>query len=213
MPPKKKVKKRKIKQKPTNTNINKQTVIVQQQAPVKRKYTRRKKTTEQPKSQFTTPESSFGQVFNLLRFIPQYQPPNYQSIQNMPKPLPDMLENRNYTYPKIDYDDDDAFSSVSGSTRDFNDDFKDDNIKSHKPEILSPVDEEDVFQAEEEERPKKINIVNKILKTGPERWARFDDQQLLHEEQKYLRSNPTNEAIKRSNLKKVREEITRRGLR
>ena len=93
MPPKKKrVKKSKRTTTNKNVNVNKQTVIVQQQAP-KRKYTRRKKTTEQPKSMFSTPETATSQIFNLLRFIPQHQPPNYQSIQNMPKPIP-MLENK-----------------------------------------------------------------------------------------------------------------------
>lgn len=218
MPPKKKVKKSKRKTTNKNVNVNKQTVIINQ--PAKRKYTtRRKKTTEQPKSQFTTPESSFGQVFNLLRFIPQHQQPNYESIQNMPKPLPDMLENRNYTYPKIDYDDD-AFSSVSGSTRDFDDSstiFRPDNKSSHKPDVLSSVDEDDVFQDEKTESPAEEGGgrigVKRVLKKGSDRWTRFNDQQLLHEEQKYLRGNPANSKVKESNLKQIGIEIKRRGLR
>ena len=142
MPPKK-MKKPKKKVKPTNTNINKQTVIINQ--PVKRKYTRRKKTQRQPISQFSTPESTIGQVFNLLRFIPQQQSPNYKSIQDTPKsPYIPMLDNRQHNYEE----DDDKMSSVSGSTRDFSDftsvsRFKPDKITSHKPDILTPVQEKD----------------------------------------------------------------------
>ena len=147
MPPKK-MKKPKKKVKPTNTNINKQTVIINQ--PVKRKYTRRKKTQRQPISQFSTPESTIGQVFNLLRFIPQQQSPNYKSIQDTPKsPYIPMLDNRQHNYEE----DDDKMSSVSGSTRDFSDftsvsRFKPDKITSHKPDILTPVQE----KAEKAER-------------------------------------------------------------
>ena len=222
MPPKKKVK-RKPRTTNKNTNVNTQTVIVNQ-APTKRKYTRRKSTTPvQPKSQFSTPESTIGSVFNLLRFIPTQQPPNYQSIQNPPQPIP-MLRDR----AEHIYDDDDAFSSVSGSARDFDDAstvFKPDNKPSHKPAVLSSVDEDgDVFQdargAEEGGGggggggegggggPKK-----RIIKRGADRWTKFSDSELLSMEQRFLRQNPTNVKIKESNLKKIGEEIERRGLR
>lgn len=92
MPPKKKVKAKKRKVTNKNTNVNTQTVIVHQ-APAKRKYNRRKTAPVQPKSQFSTPETATSQIFNLLRFIPTHQPPNYQSIQNTPQPIP-MLENK-----------------------------------------------------------------------------------------------------------------------
>ena len=141
MPPKKmKVKKRKTKQKPTTSNINKQVVIVNQPAPVKRKYTRRKKTTQQP-TRFSTPESAIGQVINLLRFIPQQQQPNYDSLQNQPNPpyIP-MLDNRQHNY------DDDKMSSVSGSSRDLSDvssidRFEQDKRTGHKPALLAPINE------------------------------------------------------------------------
>lgn len=141
MPPKKmKVKKRKTKQKPTTSNINKQVVIVNQPAPVKRKYTRRKKTTQQP-TRFSTPESAIGQVINLLRFIPQQQQPNYQSIQNLPQsPYIPMLDDRQHNY------DDDKMSSVSGSSRDLSDvssidRFEQDKRTGHKPALLAPINE------------------------------------------------------------------------
>jgi len=147
MPPKKmKKSKRKTKTKPTTSNINKQVVIINQPVKTKRKYTRRKSTPQQP---FSTPESSIGQVFNLLRFIPQQPPRNYE---NQPKPPPILLgnqpynqDNRQHNYD--DYEDIDKMSSVSGSTRDFSDitsvsRFKDDKRPSHKPDILTPVSEE-----------------------------------------------------------------------
>lgn len=147
MPPKK-MKKRKTKQKSTTSNINKQTVIINQ--PAKRKYTTRRKSTTQQPTRFSTPESTIGQVFNLLRFIPQQQSPNYKSIQDTPKsPYIPMLDNRQHNYEE----DDDKMSSISGSTRDFSDftsvsRFKPDKITSHKPDILTPVQE----KAEKAER-------------------------------------------------------------
>ena len=211
MPPKKKVKAKKRRVTNKNTNVNTQTVIVQQ-APTKRKYTRRKSTAPvQPKSQFSTPENTIGQVFNLLRFIPTHQPPNYQSIQNPPQPIPMLRDREEHIY-----DDDDAFSSVSGSARDFDDAstvFKPDNKPSHKPAVLSSVDED--AQAEEGGGgggggggAKRVDY-----KRGADRWANLSDSELLSTEQRFKRQNPTNTKIKESNLKKIGEEIERRGLR
>ena len=141
MPPKKvKKTKRKTKQKPTNSIINKQVVIVNQSAPVKRKYTRKSTPQQQPINQFSTPENTIGQVFNLLRFIPQ-QSPNYDSLQNQPKPPPISLSNQPFNQ-------DDRMSSITGSSRDLSDTsssvsrFKDDKRTSHKPALLSPIVEE-----------------------------------------------------------------------
>ena len=206
MPPKKKMKKRKTKPKTTNTNINKQVVIVNQ--PVKRKYTRRKSTTQQPKSQFTTPESSFGQVFNLLRFIPQYQQPNYQSIQNAPQPIP-MLKNQTEHI----YDDDDTFSSVSGSARDFDDSstiFKDDYKPTHKPDLLTSV-EEDVGGGGGGGR-ETIKIPKRKVKTGSQRWENFDDVMLMEEKEKWLKSKAKNRKQVESNIRSIEAELKRRGI-
>ena len=215
MPPKKKMKKRKTKPKPTNTNINKQVVIVNQ--PVKRKYTRRKSTTHQPKSQFTTPESSFGQVFNLLRFIPQYQQPNYQSIQNAPQPIQMIKNQTEHIYD----DDDDTFSSVSGSARDFDDSstiFKDDYKPSHKPDLLTSVEEvgggaEEVVGGGGGGERERIKIKPKRqVKRGSQRWENFDDVMLMEEQEKWLKSKAKNRKQVESNIRSIEAELKRRGI-
>lgn len=243
MPPikdlkKKKRKPRKKKTKVTNQNINKQTVIIHNATPqpAKRKYTRRK-----PKDKFSVPTSSESFVLNLLsRFQNQQQPQNLPQLKNIPEPSPKM------PHEQLEYDFRDDVSDISegdGRTYDF------DNIsrftgddKSQVPKygnLQAPIkEEEDVFQdatAEEEGsgggaeqpvtpvQPKKKNEPSSAspakTRNSSKRWEKFNDDLLLNEEQKYLKSlnNPkiseNTKKTQKSNLINIRKEITRRNIR
>ena len=249
MPPKKKdlkIKKRKPRKKTkvTNQNVNKQTVIIHNNAtpqPAKRKYTRRTKPKE--KDKFSVPTSSESFVLNLLsRFQNLQQPQNLPQLKNIPEPSPKM------PHEKLEYDFRDDVSDISegdGRTYDL------DNIsrftgddKSQVPKygnLQAPIkEEEDVFQdataeeegsgggAEEKQpvtpvQPKKKNEPSSAspakTRNSSKRWEKYNDDLLLNEEQKYLRSldNPkiseNTKKTQKSNLINIRKEITRRNIR
>ena len=243
MPPKKKdlkIKKRKPRKKTkvTNQNVNKQTVNIHNNAtPAKRKYTRRTKPKE--KDKFSVPTSSESFVLNLLsRFQNLQQPQNLPQLKNTPEPPPKM------SHEKLEYVDfDDNFSDISGDEKSYDMDnisrFTGDD-KSQVPkygnlQVEAPI-KEDVFEdataeegGAEEKQPvtpvqsKKKNTPSSAspaeTRSKAKRWEKFNDDSLLNEEQKYLKSlnNPKiSESTKRtqkSNLINIRKEITRRNMR
>ena len=241
MPPIKDLKKKKRKprkKKVTNQNINKQTVIIHNNTqPAKRKYTRRAKPKE--KDKFSVPTSSESFVLNLLsRFQNLQQPQNLPQLKNIPEPSPKM------PHEKLEYDYNDNFSDISeddGRTFDmdnisrFTGDDKSQVPKYGNLQVEAPI-KEDVFEdataeegGAEEKQPvtpvqsKKKNTPSSAspaeTRSKAKRWEKFNDDSLLNEEQKYLKSlnNPKiSESTKRtqkSNLINIRKEITRRNMR
>ena len=241
MPPIKDLKKKKRKprkKKVTNQNINKQTVIIHNNTqPAKRKYTRRTKPKE--KDKFSVPTSSESFVLNLLsRFQNLQQPQNLPQLKNIPEPSPKM------PHEKLEYDYNDNFSDISeddGRTFDmdnisrFTGDDKSQVPKYGNLQVEAPI-KEDVFEdataeegGAEEKQPvtpvqsKKKNTPSSAspaeTRSKAKRWEKFNDDSLLNEEQKYLKSlnNPKiSESTKRtqkSNLINIRKEITRRNMR
>ena len=247
MPPikdlKKKKRKPRKKTKVTNQNVNKQTVIIHNNntQPAKRKYTRRTKPKE--KDKFSVPTSSESFVLNLLsRFQNLQQPQNLPQLKNIPEPSPKM------PHEKLEYDYNDNFSDISeddGRTFDMDNisRFTGDD-KSQVPKygtLQAPIkEEEDVFQdatAEEEgsgggaeEKPVTTPVQSKKknepssaspakTRNASKRWEKFNDDSLLNEEQKYLKSlnNPkiseNTKKTQKRNLINIRKEITRRNMR
>jgi len=235
MPPKKELKKkrkpRKKKTKVTNQNINKQTVIIHNNTqPAKRKYTRRTKPKE--KDKFSVPTTGESFVLNLLsRFQNQQQPQNLPQLKNIPEPSPPMPH-------QLEYDYNDNFSDLSeedGTTYDLDNmsRFTGDD-KSQLPKYgnlqVESIKEEGIGGGAEEKpvttpvQPKKQR--NEPSSASPaetrsksKRWEKFNDDLLLNEEQKYLKSlnNPkiseSTKKTQKSNLINIRKEITRRNIR